>query len=472
MSTLIAGGRVITALDDYIADVFIRDGRIALIGDSLDVEADSVIDAADKYIFPGGVDVHTHMDMPFGGTVTCDDFTSGTTSAAFGGTTTIVDFCLQQPGQTFPEALDTWHQKLRDHPPVIDVGFHLAVTDLKEAGTLSDLETTASEGVTSFKLFMAYKNAIMIDDETLFKAMRVAARTGAVVMVHAENGDAIDVLVQEARQRGDKAPRFHASTRPPITEGEATNRAIQLARLADCAVYVVHVSCEEAIEPIARAREAGWNAWGETCPHYLLIDETYLERPDFEGAKYVYTPPPRPKRHQSPLWDALRRDVLSIVSTDHAPFNFGSQKVMGKDDFSLIPNGPPGIEERLKILHEAGVRQGRIDLNRLVALWATNPAKLFGLYPRKGTISIGSDADLVIFDSTKQETLSVASHHSNCDYNLYEGLEVTGVPEITMVRGNVVVSDGELRDVKGEFIRRAPFAAPLAPKPLKAPAGA
>jgi dihydropyrimidinase len=397
------------------------------------------------------------MEMPFGGTVSCDDFTSGTISAAFGGTTTLIDFCLQAPGQTIPDALATWHEKLDRCRPLIDVGFHLAVTDLEEGRNLEDLARVPDQGVTSYKLFMAYKGAIMVDDETLFKVMQVAKRTGALVLVHAENGDAIDVLVKEAVAAGHTEPIWHARTRPPELEGEATNRAIQLARVAQAPLYVVHVTCREALEPIARARAAGWNVTAETCTQYLFIDESYLERPDFEGAKYVYTPPARPKEHQELLWRALGTDVLSVVSTDHCPFNWQGQKTIGRDDFSRIPNGAPGIEDRLSMLHHFGVRSGRMSLNRLVQLVATNPARVFGLYPRKGTIVVGSDADLVVFNPDRKLTLSAQGHHSNVDYNLYEGTEVVGAPETVLVRGRVVVQDRQLvaGPGAGRFVRRA-----------------
>jgi dihydropyrimidinase len=459
LSVLIKGGRIVTAADDYVGDIFVEDGKVSLIGGSLDVEADKVIDAAGKYVIPGAIDPHTHMEMPFGGTVSCDDFTSGTTSAAFGGTTTIVDFCLQQPGQSLPDALATWHEKIERAKPLVDVGFHLAVTDLSDGGTLDDLAKAPEEGVTSYKLFMAYKGAIMVDDETLFKTMRVASETGALVMVHAENGDAIDVLVKEALSEGKTEPKWHAATRPPITEGEATNRAIQLARVAGAPLYVVHVSCDEAIEPIARARTNDWHAWGETCTQYLFIDETALDQPNFEGAKYVYTPPPRPKKNQELLWHALATDVLSVVSTDHCPFNWDGQKTLGKDDFSKIPNGGPGIENRLHMLHHFGVREGRISMRRFVELVSTNPARFFGLYPRKGTIAVGSDADIVVFDPEKRHTISAEAHHSNIDYNLYEGTEVVGAPEVVLVRGQVVVENDELvgEPGTGQFVKRARF---------------
>jgi dihydropyrimidinase len=465
MSILIKGGRVITAADDYVGDVFVENERISLIGESLDLEADRTIDAAGKYVLPGCVDPHTHLDMPFGGTITADDFESGHVAAAFGGTTCHVDFCIQGKGQTFGEALELWHGKMNGKA-LIDVGFHLAVTDLEQGGTLDELARVPDDGVTSYKLFMAYKGALMVDDETLFKTMQVASQTGALVMVHAENGDAIDVLVKAALAEGKTEPKYHALTRPPETEGEATNRAIQLARVADCNLYVVHVSCKEAIDPIAAAREKGWKTWGETCTQYFFIDYEYLERPDFEGAKYVYTPPPRPKQNQEHLWTAVRSDILSVVSTDHCAFRWDGQKTMGRDDFSKIPNGGPGIENRLQMMHEFGARAGRISLNRMVELLCTNPAKLFGLYPRKGTVAVGSDADLVIFDPEKKVTLSAASHHSRADYNLFEGTEVTGSPEIVLRRGEILVDGDELvaRPGSGQFVKRARFG-----EELKAP---
>ncbi|MBA3366771.1 MAG: dihydropyrimidinase [Actinobacteria bacterium] len=458
MSILIKGGRVITAADDYVADIFVESERVSLIGESLDLQADRVIDAAGKYVLPGCVDPHTHLDMPFGGTVTADDFESGQTSAAFGGTTCHVDFVIQAKGQSFAEALDTWHGK-REGKAVIDNGFHMAVTDLSEGGSLQELASLPDQGVTSYKLFMAYKGALMVDDETLFRTMQVASETGALVMVHAENGDAIDVLVEQALAEGRTEPHFHALTRPPETEGEATNRAIQLARVAGSPLYVVHVSCKDAIDPIARAREAGWNTWGETCTQYFFIDYSFLERPDFEGAKYVYTPPPRGKEHQEHLWNAVRTDTLSVISTDHCAFRWDGQKTMGRDDFSKIPNGGPGIENRLHMIHEFGVRSGRLTLHRMVELLATSPAKLFGLYPKKGTIAVGSDADLVLFDPDKRVTLSADTHRSKADYNLYEGTEVTGAPVTVLLRGQVLVDEGELvaRPGIGRFVKRARF---------------
>jgi dihydropyrimidinase len=458
MSILIKGGRIVTAADDYVADLYVEDETVTLIGESLDQPADKVIDATGKYVLPGGVDPHTHLDMPFGGTVTIDDVESGQTSAAFGGTTCHVDFIIQPPGMSFSAAFDEWKAKANGKQ-VIDMGYHMAVTDLKEGGTLEELAALPDQGITSYKLFMAYKGALMVDDETLFKVMQVAAETGALVMVHAENGDAIDVLVKEALAEGKTEPHYHALTRPPETEGEATNRAIQLARVAGCKLYVVHVSCRESVEPIELAREKGWDVWGETCTQYFFIDESYLEQPDFEGAKYVYTPPPRAKENQEVLWRAVGNDVLSVISTDHCAFLWDGQKTLGKDDFSKIPNGAPGLENRLQMIHEHGVRAGRISLNRMVELLSTNPARYFGLYPRKGTIAVGSDADLVVFDPECKMTISAGTHHSKSDYNLFEGTEVKGAPEVVLLRGRVLVEGDELvaQPGIGEFIRRARF---------------
>jgi dihydropyrimidinase len=469
MSVLIRGGRVITAADDYVGDVFIENERISLIGESLDVEADKVIDASGRYVIPGGVDPHTHLDMPFGGTVTIDDVESGQTAAAFGGTTCHVDFVIQPQGATFAAALEEWRAKANDKQ-VIDMGYHMAITDLDEGGTLEELASLPDQGVTSYKLFMAYKGALMVDDETLFRSMQVAADSGALVMVHAENGDAIDVLVKEALAEGNTEPKYHALTRPPETEGEATNRAIQLSRVAGSPLYVVHVSCQEAVEPIALAREKGWDVWGETCTQYFFVDYTFLERPNFEGAKYVYTPPPRDKANQDVLWNAVRTDILSAISTDHCAFNWDGQKTLGKHDFSKIPNGGPGLENRLQMIHEFGVRAERISLNRMVELLSTNPAKLFGLYPRKGTIAVGSDGDIVLFDPEKKVTISAATHHSRVDYNLYEGAEVTGSPEVVLLRGNVLVENDALVASPGigQYVARAKFGEELKVEPAVA----
>ncbi|HJX47987.1 MAG TPA: dihydropyrimidinase [Gaiellaceae bacterium] len=464
MSVLIRNGRVVTAADDYVADLYVEDETITLIGESLDMQADKVIEAAGKYVLPGCIDPHTHLDMPFGGTVTIDDVEAGQTAAAFGGTTCHVDFVIQSHGQTFAQALDEWRSKAAGKQ-VIDMGYHMAVTDLTEGGTLEELATLPEQGVTSYKLFMAYKGALMVDDETLFRTMEVAAKTGALVMVHAENGDVIDVLVKQALAAGNTEPLYHALTRPPEAEGEATNRAIQLAHLAGSPLYVVHVTCKEAVEPIALAREKGWDVWGETCTQYFFCSLDDIAKPNFEGAKYVYSPPVRDKSNHDVLWNAVRTDALSVISTDHCAFLFDGQKSLGKDDFSKIPNGGPGLENRLQMIHEFGVRTGRISLNRMVELLATSPAKLFGLYPRKGTVAVGSDADLVIFDPEKQVTISAATHHSRSDYNLYEGTTVTGSPDVVLLRGRVLVENEELVASPGigQFVARARFGDELRP---------
>src|SRR6059058_2162650 len=464
MSVLIKGGRILTAADDYVADVYAEDETITLIGESLDVAADKVIDASGKYVLPGCVDPHTHLDMPFGGTTTIDDVESGQTAAAFGGTTTHVDFVIQPQGATFAQALDEWRAKANGKQ-VIDMGYHMAITDLENGGTLEELASLPAQGITSYKLFMAYKGALMVDDETLYRAMEVAAKSGALVMVHAENGDVVDVLVREALAAGNTAPLYHALTRPPEAEGEATNRAIQLAHLAGAPLYVVHVTCREAVEPIARARENGWDVWGETCTQYFFNSLDDIAKPDFEGAKYVYSPPVRDKSNWDVLWNAVRTDILSAISTDHCAFTWDGQKTLGKDDFSKIPNGGPGLEDRLKMIHHFGVNEGRITLNRMVELLATNPAKLFGLYPRKGTIAVGADADLVVFDPERRETISAKTHHSKVDYNLYEGTEVTGSPETVLLRGQVLVEHDELvaEPGIGQYVARAKFGRELKP---------
>lgn len=461
MSLLIRNGRVITAGEDFMADIYVERDRVTAIGEHLEVGAAEVIDAGGCYVVPGGVDPHTHMDTPTPWDPPCDDFTSATRAAVKGGTTSAVDFCFQLPGERFTDVVARWHEKLRANPPLIDVGFHLVISDLDGGGDAADLSAIADGGVTSFKFFMAFKGGLMVDDEALFRGMQMVRDVGGLAMVHAENGDVVDVLVRQALADGHTEPRWHAVTRPPTTESEATGRAIALAGLAGAPLYVVHVSCRQAVEEIARAHDRGQDVWGETCTHYLLLDETVLEGPGFEGAKYIYSPPPRGPDDVRSLWRALRAGTLSVVSSDHCPSSWPEQKSEGYDDFSRIPAGVPGIEERLSLLYHAGVSSGRLSLNRWVELTSTAPARQFGVYPRKGTIAIGSDADLVVFDPDTSVTLSAGTLLSNVNYTLYEGMELRGVPAAVIVRGRTVVRDGDVVGDPGwgRFLPRERFRA-------------
>ena len=454
MSVLIKNGHIFTAVDNYVADILVDDGKIRTIGIDLSADDAKTIDAAGKYVIPGGIDPHTHLDFPFGGTVSSDDFSTGTIAAAVGGTTSIVDFVVQQPGQSLTEALEIWHQKAGGQAAV-DYGFHMIIRDLPDS-RLPEMDEMVRQGVTSFKMFMAYRGAVMVDDDTIFKAMVRAADNGAMICLHAEHGHMIDVLVQEALARGDTAPRFHASTRPPITEAEATHRAIRMAEVAGAPIYFVHLSCTEALEEVQAARSRRNYVYAETCPHYLTLDNSMYDQEGFEGAKYVLTPPLRDKWHQEELWKGLRRNDLQVVSTDHCAFRFSDQKTLGVNDFSKIPNGGPGIENRLSLIYTNGVVSGLMDMNRLVEVFSTTPAKLFGLFPRKGTIAVGSDADIVIFDPDAETVISAQTHHMNIDYNLYEGMTVKGVPETVIANGRVLVEDGKYTGISagGRFLMR------------------
>jgi dihydropyrimidinase len=459
--TIIANARVVTATDTYESDVAIRDEKIAAIGQGLPREnASKVIDAAGKYVFPGGIDVHTHLDMPFGGTMSSDDFETGTRAAAFGGTTTLIDFAIQYKGQTLRTALDSWMKKA-EGKAVSDYSFHCIITDLGSA-QLEEMNALVREGVTSFKLFMAYPGVFMLDDATIFKALRATGKNGGLVCMHAENGGAIDVIVQQALAEGKKAPKYHALTRPTTAEAEATARAIALAEMAGSPVYIVHMSCNEALERVREARDRGLPVYGETCPQYLYLSLENFDAPGFEGAKYVFTPPLREKWHQEKLWNGLKRDHLQVVSTDHCPFCFKEQKELGRDDFTKIPNGGPGIEHRMSLIYSGGVAAGRFSVNRFVELVATTPAKLFGLYPRKGTIAVGSDADLVIFDAERKHTISATTHHMRVDYSMFEGIKVTGMPQTVLSRGHVLVDGNKFlgRAGAGAFLRRSTYTQP------------
>jgi dihydropyrimidinase len=456
MKTLIKDGTVVTATGTFPGDVLIDGETIAAIGRDLDADSAEVIDARGKHVLPGGIDVHTHLDMPFGGTMSSDDFETGHVAAAFGGTTTHLDFVIQPHGASLAEALDLWHGKAR-HKAGIDYGFHVAITDLTES-VLDEIGTLPDKGVSSIKLFMAYKGALQVDDTTLFRALGRARDAGVLTMVHAENGDAIDVLVREAIAAGNLAPMYHALTRPPQLEGEATGRAVAMAEVLNAPLYVVHLTCEDALVRVQEARHRGSPIWAETCTQYLFFTKGDLDRDDFEGAKWVCSPPFREKKDQELLWAALRDDDLSVVSTDHCPFYYETQKTLGRDDFSKIPNGIPGIEDRLVVLHEAGVNGARFDLERFVALTATNPARLFGLEGRKGSIAPGYDADIAIWNMEAEQTIG-RTNHSAIDYNLYEGMRVRGVPETVMVRGRVIVhADRYLgQPGYGQFLPRRPL---------------
>jgi dihydropyrimidinase len=461
MKTLIKGGHIVTAVDSYVADILIEGSTITLIGRDLEriVESpDKTIDANGRLVFPGGIDPHTHMDLPFGGTAASDDFETGTRAAAFGGTTTIIDFAVQYHGQALNQALDVWFAKA-EGKATIDYGFHLIVTDLPDH-RLPELASLINQGVSSFKLFMAYPGVFLVDDATIFKAMSTAGEKGGLICMHAENGVVIDVLVKRALAEGKRAPKYHALTRPTIAEAEGVHRAIAIAQMANSPVYIVHLSCYDALKEVQAARDLGLPAFAETCPQYLFLDHSYYEQEGFEGAKYVMTPPLRDKSNQEQLWKGLRGDDLQVISTDHCPFCFKEQKELGRDDFSKIPNGGPGVEDRMSLIYDGGVVQKRISLNRFVELTSTAAAKIFGLFPKKGTIAVGSDADIVIFDPNREKTISAKTHHMRVDYSAYEGRTVRGVTETVLSRGNVIVENGIFKSKAGagQFLKRGTFA--------------
>ena len=455
MKKIIRGGTVVTSSDLYSADVLIENGKIVQIATIIEAIDGEIIDATGLYVFPGGIDPHTHLDMPFNNTVTDDDWETGTIAAAHGGTTTIIDFCLTTGEKELKNAVDRWHGNAKGKA-VIDYGFHLMIGELTE-DTLRQLpEVLESEGISSIKVFLAYAREFQATDRTLFQAFKVGKETGAVVMVHCENGSVIDELVETALKDGHTEPKYHYLTRPPEVEGEATKRAIELANLAGTKLYVVHVTCKEAVEEIIAARNKGYDVYGETCPPYLLLDQSYLEQPNFEGAKYVWSPPLREKSNQEVLWNALKSKQLQTIGSDHCSFNFNGKKQLGIDDFSKIPNGGPFIEDRFSVLYSEGVVKGRITPQEFVDMVSTNSAKIFNLYPQKGTIAVGSDADIVLFDPNAKRTISAENHHMNVDYNALEGLEVTGEPVSVMVRGEWVIKDkkfvGQLGS--GQYLRR------------------
>ncbi|MBX7469379.1 dihydropyrimidinase [Streptomyces sp. MAG02] len=457
--TLIQGGLVITAADETHADVLIEDGRIAAIAAHGSTVAqgwtvDRVIDATDRYVIPGGVDAHTHMELPFGGTFASDTFETGTRAAAWGGTTTIVDFAVQSQGQSLRAGLDAWYAKA-DGQCAIDYGFHMILSDVNE-GSLKEMDRLVEEGITSFKLFMAYPGVFYSDDGQILRAMQRAESNGGLIMMHAENGIAIDVLVEQALARGERDPRYHGEVRKALLEAEATHRAIQLARVAGAPLYVVHVSAEEALAELATARDKGLPVFGETCPQYLFLSTDNLAEPDFEGAKYVCSTPLRPKEHQAALWRGLRTNDLQVVSTDHCPFCFTGQKELGRGDFSKIPNGLPGVENRMDLLHQAVV-DGHITRRRWIEIACATPARMFGLYPKKGTLAPGADADVVIYDPNAEQTVSAETHHMNVDYSAYEGKRLTGQVETVLSRGELVIEQRKFtgRAGHGGYVPRA-----------------
>ena len=475
MTTLIKNGTVVTATETMRADVLIDGEQVVGIAapDAHSWTADSEIDAAGKYVLPGGVDVHTHFQLPFGGTYVSDTFETGTRAAAFGGTTTVVDFAVQVKGQTIREGFDTW-MGLADDSCAIDYGFHMIVGDVNDS-SLKEMEAIVDDGVTSFKLFMAYPGVLYSDDGEIFRAMQQAAQDGTMIMMHAENGIAIDVLRDQAIARGETDPKYHTITRPPATESEAVHRAIVLAELAGCPLYVVHMSAWEAVQELSVARDRGLNVFGETCPQYLHLSlEEHAAAPGFEGAKYVCSTPIREKANQDRLWNALARGDLQVVSTDHACFFFdddeegperdlpgpamGRQKRLGEGDFTLIPNGLPGVEERFNVMYQSGVVEGRFGLNRFVELVATNPAKMFGMYPKKGTIAVGSDADIVVYDPGTSFVYGADTIHGNIDYTCYDGMTIEGSIDTVLSRGKVIV-DGDAyvgRPGDGRYLERGP----------------
>ncbi len=458
MRTLITNGTIVGADGSQVADVLIDGERIAAIGQDLagaGMTADETIDAAGKYVIPGAIDVHTHMELPFGGTFAKDTFETGTRAAAFGGTTTVVDFAVQSKGQSLRAGLDAWHEKAEGNA-VADYGFHMIMSDVNDS-TLAEMDQLVAEGVPDFKLFTAYPGVFYSDDGAILRAMQRTATNGGLIMMHAENGMAIDVVAEQTIAAGTTDPIGHGLARKAIFEGEATNRVIRLAESAGVPVYIVHLSAREALAEVRAARDRGSMTFAETCPQYLFLSLDDLGN-GFDGAKFVCSPPLRPRDHWDDLWTGLVKDDLQLVATDHCPFDFHGQKDLGQGDFRKIPNGLPGVEDRVDLLHDGGVVGGRISRERWVEIISTAPAKLFGMYPTKGTISVGADADIVVYDPSRTHTISAATHHMDVDYSCYEGRSVQGASDIVLSRGTVIVRDGQFSGRKGHgrFIKRSP----------------
>ena len=452
MRTLIKNGTIVNADATTRADILIDGEQIALIGAELDTTADRTIDATDRWVIPGAIDVHTHMELPFGGTFAKDTFETGTRAAAFGGTTTIVDFAVQPRGGSLRQGLDAWMEKAQGNA-VIDYGFHVIISDVRD-DVLSEMDQLVDEGVTSFKLFTAYPGVFYSDDGAIFRAMQQSAKNGGLIMMHAENGMAIDVVAAEDVAAGRTDPYYHGTSRSPVFEGEATNRVIRLAEVAEAPVYIVHLSAADALNELRQARNEGLPAYAETCPQYLFLTLDDMGN-GFEGAKFVCSPPLRPEGHAEELWKGLQTDDLQVVSTDHCPFDFHGQKDLGKGDFRKVPNGLPGVEDRVDLLHDGGVVSGKLTPNRWVEVIATAPARMFGM-PQKGTISVGADADVVIYDPNHKRTISAKTHHMDVDYSCYEGREVQGKAETVLSRGRVIVDNDEFMGSAGDgrFLKR------------------
>ncbi len=453
MSILIKNGRVITATDDYVADIFVEGETISAIGKNLPVQADTIIDASGKLVFPGGIDPHVHLDMPFMGTFSSDTHETGTRAALYGGTTTVIDFVLQKQGHSLKEALADWNARAKG-TTVGDYSFHMAVTDFNENTKAEIQKMVEDEGITSFKTFMAYKGALMIDDSQMVGLMQEVKKQGGMVTVHATNGDVIDYLTAKHKSEGKLTPIYHYLSQPEVTESEASGRFADMADYTGCPGYIVHMTCEGALNAVRNATRRNQKVFVETCIQYLILDASLYEQ-NFEGAKWVMSPPLREKKDQQTLWAGINQGLIQVVATDHCPFMW-EQKLMGKDDFSKIPNGHPAIENRMELLYSEGVHKGKITLNKYVEVACTNPAKIFGMFPRKGTIAVGSDADIVIFDPNETHTLSAKTHHMNVDYSGYEGWELTGKVKTVLLRGNVAIDDNKCLVDKGygQFIKR------------------
>jgi len=453
MSILIKNGRIITSSEDYIADIFIEGESISMIGKNLQVQADKTIDASGKLVMPGGIDPHVHLDMPFMGTFSSDDYSTGTNAALHGGTTMVIDFILQTQGKSLHHALSEWQGRSNGNA-FGDYSFHMAVTDFNEDTKKEIAQMVEEEGITSFKTFMAYKGALMIDDRQMVGLMNEVKKCGGLVTVHATNGDMIDFLIAKHRSEGKLEPLYHYLSQPEITESEATGRFADMAFHTGVPAYVVHMTCEGALNQVREAARRNQRVFVETCIQYLVLDAALYEQ-NFEGAKYVMSPPLREKKDQESLWAGINQGTVNVVATDHCPFMW-EQKKMGMNDFSKIPNGHPAIEHRMELLFSEGVNKGKISLNKFVEVSSTNAAKIFGMYPRKGTIGIGTDADLIIFDPNKKHRLTAKTHHMNVDYSAYEGWELTGKCESVLLRGEVAVENGitQVQKGYGKFIKR------------------